>query len=86
MDGIPLHDADGFAKMRVAGQLAAKTLDFITPHVVEGVSTEELDTLMHQFIIDHDAIPAPLNYKGYPKATCISINNVICVNGSVIVF
>ncbi len=78
MDGIPLHDADGFAKMRVAGQLAAKTLDFITPHVVEGVSTEELDTLMHQFIIDHDAIPAPLNYKGYPKATCISINNVIC--------
>jgi methionyl aminopeptidase len=77
-DGIPLYDEDAFAKMRVAGQMAAKTLDFITPHVVEGVSTEELDDLMHSFISKHGAIPAPLNYKGFPKATCISINNVIC--------
>ena len=77
-DGIPLHGADGFAKMRVAGQMAARTLDFITPHVVEGISTEELDDLMHTFITRNGAIPAPLNYKGYPKSTCISINNVIC--------
>lgn len=77
-DGIPLHDEAGFAKMRVAGKLAAETLDFIAPHVVEGVSTEELDDLMHSFITRNGAIPAPLNYKGYPKSTCISINNVIC--------
>lgn len=77
-DGIPLHDRDAFAKMHVAGKLAAQTLDFVTPHVVEGVSTEALDDLMHGFISRHGAIPAPLNYKGYPKATCISLNNVIC--------
>ena len=77
-DGIPLWGEDGFAKMRIAGQMAAKTLDFITAHVVEGVSTEELDDLMHSYIDRNNAIPAPLNYKGYPKATCISINNVIC--------
>jgi methionyl aminopeptidase len=64
--------------MRIAGQMAAKTLDFITPHVVEGVSTEELDDLIHSFITRNGAIPATLNYKGYPKSSCISINNVIC--------
>ena len=78
LDGIPLHDEEGFAKMRVAGQMAASVLDFITPHVVEGVSTEELDDLMHGYITRHNSVPAPLNYKGYPKATCISVNNVIC--------
>ncbi len=77
-DGIPLWGDDGFAKMRIAGKIAASTLDFITPHVVEGVSTEELDDLMHAFITRNGAIPAPLNYKGFPKSTCISINNVIC--------
>ena len=77
-EGIPLYSEEGFAKMRVAGQMAAKTLDFITPHVVEGVDTEKLDNMMHEFISDHGAIPAPLNYKGFPKATCISVNNVIC--------
>jgi len=75
---IPLYNEAAFEKMRVAGQMAAKTLDFITPHVVEGVSTEELDDLMHAFITRNGAIPAPLNYKGFPKSTCISINNVIC--------
>lgn len=77
-DGIPLHTEEGFAKMRVAGKMAAQTLDFIAPHVVAGVNTEELDDLMHSFITRNGAIPAPLNYKGYPKSTCISINNVIC--------
>lgn len=77
-EGIPLHSAEAFAKMRIAGRLAAETLDFITPHVVEGVSTEELDDLMHKFMVDNGGIPAALNYKGYPKATCISLNNVIC--------
>lgn len=77
-EGIPLHTEEGFAKMRVAGKLAAETLDFITPHVVEGVSTEELDDLIHSFITRNGAIPATLGYKGYPKSSCISINNVIC--------
>ncbi len=77
-NGIPLYGEDGFAKMRIAGQMAAKTLDFITPHVVEGVSTEELDDLIHSFIKRNGATPATLNYKGYPKSSCISINNVIC--------
>ena len=77
-EGIPLHDEAGFAKMRIAGEMAARTLDFITPHIVEGVTTEELDDLMYSFITRNGAIPAPLNYKGYPKSTCISVNNVIC--------
>lgn len=77
-DGIPIWGDDAFAKMRVAGKMAASTLDFIVPHVVEGVNTEELDDLMHSYINRNGAIPAPLNYKGFPKATCISVNNVIC--------
>lgn len=65
-------------KMRAAGQLAAATLDFITPHVQPGVSTLKLNDLCHEFIGKHNAIAAPLNYKGYPKATCISLNEVVC--------
>jgi methionyl aminopeptidase len=76
--GIPLYSEEEFAKMRIAGQMASKTLDFITPHVVEGVSTEELDDLIHSFMIRNGAVPATLNYKGYPKSSCISLNNVIC--------
>jgi methionyl aminopeptidase len=76
--GIPIYGEEAFAGMRVAGQMAASVLDFITPHVVEGVDTATLDTLMYDFMRERNAIPAPLNYKGYPKATCISVNNVIC--------
>ncbi|ACJ00750.1 type I methionyl aminopeptidase [Rhodospirillum centenum] len=75
---IPLHPPEDFEGMRRAGRLAAATLDFITPHVVPGAATEELDRLCEQFIRDHGAVPAPLGYKGYPKATCISINHVVC--------
>jgi len=53
-------------------------LDFITPHVVPGITTEELDRLCHDFILDHGAIPAPLNYRGFPKSICTSINHVVC--------
>lgn len=77
-DGIILHDEKDFAGMREAGKLAAQTLDFITPKVVPGVTTQELDRQCHQFITDHGAIPAPLNYKGFPKATCTSVNHVVC--------
>ncbi|WP_158045440.1 type I methionyl aminopeptidase [Skermanella pratensis] len=75
---IRLHGPEDFAGMRKAGHLAAATLDFITPHVVPGVTTGEIDALCETFIRDHGAVPAPLGYRGYPKATCISINHVVC--------
>ncbi len=64
--------------MRAAGRLAAECLDMIGPHVVPGVSTETLNTLCHDFITAHGAVPAPLNYRGFPKSTCISVNHVVC--------
>jgi methionyl aminopeptidase len=75
---IKLHGAEGFAAMRAAGRLAAETLDFITPYVKAGVTTDELDRLCHGFIVDHGAIPAPLNYRGFPRSICTSLNHVVC--------
>ncbi|EFH12615.1 type I methionyl aminopeptidase [Pseudoroseomonas cervicalis] len=75
---ITLHAPEDFAGMRRAGQLAAATLDMITPHVKPGVTTERLDDLCDQFIRDHGAVSACLGYRGYPKSTCISINHVVC--------
>ena len=75
---IKIHDASGFAGMRKAGRLAAEVLDFITPYVQPGVTTEELDRLCHDFIVERNAIPAPLNYRGFPKSICTSINHVVC--------
>lgn len=65
--------------MRVAGRLTADVLDMIGPHVKPGVSTEELDRICHDYIVDvQQAIPAPLNYRGFPKSTCTSVNHVVC--------
>ena len=64
--------------MRVAGKLAAETLDYITPFVVPGVTTNELDQLCSKFVADNGAISAPLNYRGFPKSICTSINHVVC--------
>lgn len=64
--------------MRAAGQLAARVLDMIHPHVVQGVTTDQLNTLCHDFILANNAIPAPLNYRGFPKSVCISINHIVC--------
>lgn len=75
---ITIHDEDGFKGMRAAGKLASQTLDFIAPHVVEGVTTEHLNQLCHDFIVEHGAIPAPLNYRGFPKSICTSVNHVVC--------
>src|SRR5882762_7380234 len=75
---IKIHGPAAFEGMRQAGQLAAATLDFITPHVRAGITTAELDRLCHEFIVGHDAIPAPLNYRGFPKSICTSINHVVC--------
>jgi methionyl aminopeptidase len=75
---IKLHGPDGFAGMRRAGRLAAETLDMIGPHVKPGVTTAELDEICHAYIIAHGGVSAPLNYRGYPKTTCISLNHVVC--------
>jgi methionyl aminopeptidase len=75
---IIIHRPEDFSAMRAAGLLAAETLDMITPHVVPGVTTGEIDRLCHEFILDHGAVPAPLNYRGYPKSVCTSINHVVC--------
>ena len=75
---ITIHPPEDYDGMRRAGRLAAETLDFITPHVRAGVTTEELDRLCHRFICDHGAVPAPLNYRGYPKSICTSLNHVVC--------
>jgi methionyl aminopeptidase len=66
-------------KMRVAGRLAAEVLEMIEPHVNAGVTTDELNTLCHDYIVNvQQAIPAPLNYHGFPKSICTSVNQVIC--------
>ncbi len=75
---ITIHAPEDFAGMHAAGRLAAETLDMITPHVKPGVSTGTLDALCHEFITAHGAVPAPLNYRGYPKSICTSINHVVC--------
>jgi methionyl aminopeptidase len=75
---VKIHDAAGFAGMRKAGLLAAEVLDMITEHVRPGVTTEELDRLCHDYIVERNAIPAPLNYRGFPKSICTSINHVVC--------
>ncbi len=75
---IKLHGQHAFDGMRRAGRLAAECLDFITPHVVPKVTTDELDRLCHEFITQRGAIAAPLNYRGFPKSICTSINHVVC--------
>jgi methionyl aminopeptidase len=75
---IELHSKDSFLKMHDAGKLAAEVLDYITDYVKPNVTTGYLNDLCHDFILKNNAIPAPLNYKGFPKATCISVNHVVC--------
>jgi methionyl aminopeptidase len=75
---IRLYGPDAFEGMGKAGQLAAAALDMLAPHVKPGVTTEELDDRAVEFAIEHGAIPAPLNYRGFPKAICTSVNHVVC--------
>ena len=75
----PIHDAAGIAKSREAGMLAARVLEMLTPHVQPGVSTDYLDGLCHDFIVDElRCIPANIGYYGYPKTVCTSVNHVVC--------
>ena len=73
---IKIHDEAGFEGMRKAGLLAAECLDFITPYVKPGVSTDELNLLCHDWTLERGAVPAPLNYRGFPKSICTSVNHV----------
>jgi methionyl aminopeptidase len=75
---ITIHKSEDFEKMRIAGKLAGEILDYITPFVEVGVTTNYLNDLCHKKIIENNAIPAPLNYRGFPKSICTSINHVIC--------
>ena len=75
---IKLHDEEAFAAMRKAGQLAAKALDLMVEHTRPGITTEHLDDMALEFALDHGAIPAPLNYRGFEKSICTSLNHVVC--------
>ena len=76
---VSIKTADEQAKMRVAGRLAADVLDMIGEHVQPGVTTDDLNTICHKFITEvQDAVPAPLNYRGFPKSICTSVNHVVC--------
>ena len=75
---IKIHPAEDFEGMRKAGHLAAATIDAVVPLVKPGVTTEELNTFCHDFIVQHGAQPAPLNYRGFPKSICASVNHVVC--------
>jgi len=75
---IKIHGPEDFAGMRKAGKLAAETLDMIVPHVIPGITTDALDKLCHDFIVSHGAQCAPLNYRGFPKSICTSVNHVVC--------
>ena len=76
---VTIKTPDEIDLMRKAGRLAAQVLDMIEPHVVAGITTGELDRICHDYIVnDQQAIPAPLNYKGFPKSICTSVNHVVC--------
>ncbi len=76
---IHIKTADEIEKMRVAGRLAAEVLEMIEPHVQAGITTEELDRICHEYIVNEQkAIPAPLNYHGFPKSICTTLNHQVC--------
>jgi len=75
---IKLHGPEAFAGMRKAGRLAAEILDALAPHVVPGVSTDELDEIVYRMTLQGGGVPATLGYRGYTKSCCISINHVVC--------
>ena len=68
-----------FEKMRVAGNLAARTLDMLTENIKEGISTDHIDKLGYEFIRDNGGYSAPLFYRGFTKSLCTSLNHVICL-------
>ncbi|MDA3838378.1 MAG: type I methionyl aminopeptidase [Candidatus Delongbacteria bacterium] len=75
---IRIKSPSEIKKMRAAGKLAAEVLQYIQEYVVVGQNTGEIDRLCHEFILKNGAIPAPLNYHGFPKSICTSVNNIVC--------
>ena len=77
-NNIPIYKEEDFKKMQEAGKLAAKVLDQLYELIKPGISTLEINDFCHSIIIKNKAIPAPLNYKGFPKSICTSVNHVVC--------
>jgi len=76
---VTIKTPEEIEKMRIAGRLAGEVLQMIRPHVRPGISTDELDRICHDYIVNvQQAIPAPLNYRGFPKSICTSVNHVVC--------
>jgi methionyl aminopeptidase len=76
---VSVKTPEEIEKMRVAGRLAASTLEMIEPHVQPGISTGELDRICHEYIVNElDSVPAPLNYRGFPKSVCTTLNHQVC--------
>ena len=76
---VTIKNNEEIEKMRIAGRLASQVLDMIGEHVQAGVTTDQLNTICHDYIVNvQNAIPAPLNYRGFPKSICTSVNHVIC--------
>jgi len=76
---VTIKTPEEIEKMRVAGRLAGEVLQMIRPHVQPGITTDELDRICHDYIVDaQQAIPAPLNYRGFPRSICTSVNHVVC--------
>jgi methionyl aminopeptidase len=76
--GIRLKDEAAIQGIRKAGRLAVETLDLVESRLRPGMTTQEIDVLVHEYTISHGAVPAPLNYRGFPKSVCVSVNEVIC--------
>jgi len=77
--GVTIKSRGEIEKMRVAGRLAADVLRMIEPHVAPGITTQELNDICHDYMVhDQDTIPAPLNYRGFPRSICTSVNHVVC--------
>ncbi len=76
--GPEVKDADTIERMRIAGRIAATALQEVGRNVVPGITTDELDRIGHEFLLDHNAYPSTLGYRGFPKSLCASLNEVIC--------
>ena len=75
---VTIKTADEIDRMRAAGALASEVLEMIEPRVEVGITTGELDRICHEYIVAQGAIPAPLNYHGFPRSICTSVNDVVC--------
>jgi len=75
---IRLKEKGDIKKIKRAGRLVLKTLDLVETQIKSGITTDEINTLVHEFTIQNGATPAPLNYRGFPKSVCVSVNEVIC--------